>query len=93
MMNSNSLTVKWVHNDGGASWFLTNAVMAIPTDHTGVHLPPGTLGFIDRVEFDRGDGTGVRASIDRGTVYILNAAGKTIDTIHLGDVAPTAEAA
>ena len=92
-MQSNSLTVKWVLPDGGTCWFPTDSVVAIPSEMVGGRLPPGVMAFITRVEFNRADGSDVRASIDRGTVYILNAAGKTIDTIHLGDVAPPAEAA
>jgi hypothetical protein len=82
-MQNNALTVKWVLPDGGATWFPTDCVAAIPMDSpNGCSL--GVMGLIDRVEFNKGDDGGVRASIDRGVVYILNAAGKTIDTITLG---------
>lgn len=92
-MQNNSLTVKWVLPDGGACWFPTDSVAAIPSERVGGHLAPGTMTLITRVEFNRADSSDVRASIDRGTVYILNAAGKTIDTIHLGDVTPATETA
>jgi len=40
------------------------------------------------LEFDAGDGSGKRCAIEHGTIYIMNVAGKTIDTIHLCDVLP-----
>lgn len=92
-MQSNALTVKWVQSDGGASWFPTDAVVAIPSERVGGRLPIGVMRFIDRVEFARSDDSGVRASISSGTVYIMNAAGKTIDTIQLGLSEPRAETA
>lgn len=36
-----------------------------------------------KVEFDPGRGDDVWASFDSGTVYVMNAQGKTVDIFHL----------
>lgn len=81
----NTFTLKWEMPEGGTSYFPALAVSLRPL--TGVPPEEGRK-YPQCLEFDNGDGSGVRASMDRGCVYILNHTGKTIDAIHLGMTPP-----
>jgi hypothetical protein len=91
-MNGKDLTIKWMLPDGSISYFATDALSAV-ADIQDPQVPSGCQPWIKRVEFDNGTGDGVRSIIDRGTVYIMNAAGKTIDRIVVGGRVPRADAA
>lgn len=85
MLTPLGLTLKHVQEDGEVFYIAAHYIRHIrPTD-----------GRPSYALFDAGDrlesGTGSR-EITRGTVYILNSAGKTIDTLRLGEVGPFASA-
>ncbi|AGH16002.1 hypothetical protein DVVG_00016 [Dunaliella viridis virus SI2] len=85
-MQNSPFTIKWILEDGATTLFPAAAVTTVPAETSddpdqkpphGIAMPPV------RLEFDSGDGRGVRSSIDRGTVYVMNQNGKTVDTFHL----------
>jgi len=80
MENQHPFTLKWMHSDGGVSYFAAKNVIVHPVKDATHHN--------DRLEFDKADGSDVRGTIDRGRVYILNSQGKTIDTVDLGTANP-----
>lgn len=83
MEKNYSFTVKVVHTDGATRLWATDQVSAYRAGY--VSGPPGTAPIArDMVVFDLHDGT--EASLDRGTVYVMNANGKTVDTFHLDGI-------
>lgn len=67
-------TLKWMlPNDGG---FCLMPAMAV-----SVIVRGDSTHYAQRLEFDNGDGTGVRSTITGGRVYVLNQGGKTIETV------------
>lgn len=80
-------TVKWAMPSGDVTIFPAGAVAIIG----GKEMAPGDARkYPSRVEFDTGDGSDVRATIDGGTVFVMNSEGKTIDVVHLGLAPPKA---
>lgn len=78
-MNNLPFTIKWMR-DGGISYFSCVGINVEyrPSEYI---LPPGVKGMPAKMDFDTGE-DGFTGSIDSGVVYILNATGKTIDTIN-----------
>jgi len=77
-MKEAALTVKCIRSDGMFDIWPAQNVTFWPA-------VPNTPQDRDRVEFEMPDGT--PGSYDRGTVYVMNASGKTIETIRLMDAA------
>jgi hypothetical protein len=79
MMNEANLTVKCVRMDGMYDIWPAKSVTFWPTGAFGFANVEGESRV--QVVFEQPDGT--RGAYDRGTVYVMNASGKTIDTINL----------
>ncbi len=79
-----NFTVKVVHMDGATRLWATDQVSA----YRAGYVPESSAGIVpstrDMVVFTLPDGT--EASLDRGTVYVMNASGKTVDTFYLDNV-------
>lgn len=71
-----NLTIKCLRQDGMFNIYPAQAVTFWPPVE-------GTPQDRARVDFDMPDG--VQGSFDRGTVYVMNASGKTVETIHLAE--------
>lgn len=79
-------TLKWLRSDGGVEYYPAFGIRTVPSENVAVGF--GIMAPVARVEFDHGGDT--TGSIDQGTVWIMNDAGKTIDTIHISDRRPVA---
>jgi hypothetical protein len=81
-MKEASLTVKCLRDHGMFDIWPAQSVTFWPAQP---NAQAGGEPARDRVEFEMPDGT--PGSFDRGTVYVMNASGKTIETIRLMDAA------
>jgi len=80
-MQNAPFTIKQIHTDGAVSLFPASSLISVPVP--GRENPPRGIAHTPlRIEFDLGEGSGVRGSIDTGVVYVINQNGKTVDTFH-----------
>jgi hypothetical protein len=84
MYDQSPFTVKWLQDDGNVMMFPARLISITPLDLAPGQpdVPRGIQRAPKVMEFDSGDGSGVRHSIDSGIVYVMNQNGKTVDAYH-----------
>jgi len=80
-MQNAPFTIKQVHTDGAVSLFPAAYIVSVPMPNRG-NPPRGIAHTPIRLEFDLGDGSGVRGTVATGVAYVLNQNGKTVDVFH-----------
>lgn len=78
-MESYPFTIKHVTLEGHISIFPAKNAFVVPLGSQDI--PRGSDPLPDKVEFSGHDD--VRSSLDAGTVYIMNAQGKTVQSVHI----------
>lgn len=80
-MKHPAFTIKQVHDNGAVSIWPAYSVFQHPVMDRPADADRGIASLAREITFDMGDD--VQGSVSQGVAYIMNAAGKTIDTVHL----------